>query len=67
MATFSKSQFFVKVVWKLFQFKKIIVSEPDLRFLPIETFSESGVLPDLLISGVGSNRCTNFAKANNLT
>ena len=33
----------MKVVWKLFQFKKIIVCEPGLRFF--ETFSESGGLP----------------------
>ena len=43
MATFTKPPFFMKVVWKLFQFKKIIVCEPGLRFF--ETFSESGGLP----------------------
>ena len=40
----------MKVVWKLLQFKKIIVSEPGLRFLPFETFSESGGGSTLLIS-----------------
>ena len=44
MATFTKPPFFMKMEWKLFQFKKIIVSEPGLRILPIETFSESGGL-----------------------
>ena len=42
MAAFTKPPFFVKVVWKLFHFKKIIFSEPGLRFLMIETFIESG-------------------------
>ena len=37
-----KTSIFVKVEWKLLQFKKIIFSEPCLRFLMIETFSESG-------------------------
>ena len=45
MATFTKPLFFVKGVWKLFQFKKIIVSEPGLIFSLVETFSESGGLP----------------------
>ena len=40
--------FFVKVVWKLFQFKKIIFSELGLRFLLIETFSESGGINKIL-------------------
>ena len=48
MATFTKPPFFVKVEWKLFQFKKIIVSEPGLRFLLIETFSESGGINKIL-------------------
>ena len=39
MAIFKKPPFFVKTVWKLFQFKKIIFSEPGLRFSMIETFS----------------------------
>ena len=34
--------FFVKVVWKLFYFEKMIFSEPGLRFSTIETFSEFG-------------------------
>ena len=42
MATFTKPPFFLKVVWKFFQFKKIIFSEPGLRFSAIETFNESG-------------------------
>ena len=42
MTTFTKPPFFVKVVKKLFQFKKIIFSEPGLIFLGFETFSESG-------------------------
>ena len=45
MATFTKPPFFLKVVYKLFQFKTIIVNEPGLRFLPVDTFNESGVLP----------------------
>ena len=45
MAIFTKPPFFVKVVWKLFQFKKIIVSEPGLRFSRTETFSECWGLP----------------------
>ena len=45
MATCTKPPFFVKVVWKLFQFKKIIFSEPGLRFSTIGTFSESGGQP----------------------
>ena len=40
-----KTSIFVKVVWKLFQFKKIMVSDPGFIFLRIETFSESGGLP----------------------
>ena len=41
MATFTKPPFFVKVGWKLFRFKIIIIfSEPGLRFLMIKTFSE---------------------------
>ena len=42
MATITKPPFFVKVAWKFFQLKKSIFSEPGLRFLTIETFSESG-------------------------
>ena len=48
-----KTSIFVKVVCKLFQFKKIIVSEPGLRFSLVETFSESGGLP----SGLTSKYC----------
>ena len=45
MATFTKPPFSLKVVWKNFQFKKNIVSEPGLRFSEIETVSESVGLP----------------------
>ena len=49
MTTFTRTPFFIEMVCKLFQFKKIIFGKPRLRFLWSRTFSESCGQPKKVI------------------